>query len=1758
MDASTLAGLGAEFTIDPGASFEALDQIERAMGAGAAKVLAEAEKIERATRGMIDVGGATVSIQAFGGAVTRAAREAARELARIEKAGEAMSRSLDRQASTFGKTREEIRAMRVEAAALAAEEKGLTELAGRLRSQQEALAAAESAAASAAAEAAAAAAQEAQAQRDAALAARAAAQAKELLGREAQALRASIDPMFAAQQRFDAEMDRAERLYAAGAISAREYAAAQTIARQALADHARAMAGAGGDVARQAESERMAAAAARLRASIDPASAAQQRFNAEMDQARSLIAAGAISLDEYVAKLRIEREALESSTRAHNNNRGAMAALAPQFQDAFTQISMGANVLNVLAVQGGQAAGQMVFLGGTAGKVGEFFMGPWGLAITGALLVLGGLTDNLFKAGSASDDLGNRQAALAAELDRTTGKIKEQVSWLSVLANARDAEDKLEKGKAAYKSAQGQFIRGGQQAGLLYLPDMTVDTVSASGRAFIQNQISRYTGGINGGLNAEQIVRNLQAQAGKDPSMRDAVKQIEGLAFAVNDASNKNRDLQVQLARTAVALGNATPEQRKLIAANVESATSASTLIDKQVAVAEATSRTERARAQLALVQAQGAEADRQGGAALAKYRQDVTDATREVHAAEAAEKSAAAARRAGRAAASAARREANHEEQLAREAAATEAQIRNLLGLAEAYRLSGGAALIAEAQVKAESKAIKERGQIDAEVDRQVRLAIATRLSEGQRSTAAMREQAAAQAEVNAMVRAGKVPAQEAAELVKDRIADLPLLGAIEAATVRNQIDLALKLTNALAGQRAARAQLRETESEGQLLASTDAGARRLAELREELRLIGQTDEARARGMAEFRAAQEASAWKGVTPKQRADYIQLQGQIAAQTVLNTQAQDAYNAALTLTADKWDIIAGKVQGAAQGMADAFGEAGRAIGDVASIYANYEAERSRAIAEHDAAVKKAAGNEQLLAQENARWALRSSGAQITMYGDMASAAKGFFREGTAGYQAMQRAEQVFRAVQFALSVRAMAQNAAETATSIANSAARTATHAVEAVVKAIASLPFPLNLAAGAATVAALASLGVSIAGSFGGGNKLPKANDGTGTVLGDTTAKSDSIKRALDALKEVDTLTSNYAREMSASLKSIDSQIGNVAGLVVRAGDISANAQVKTGFEPTALSSMLGKAPDAMLLAGVGGLIGGPIGWLAGGALGALTSITRDIPIIGDILGGISSVVNSLFGSSTSVIANGLYGRPQSVGSIMSGGFDANYYSDVEKKKRFFGIVTGRSYSTKYADAAPELEQQFTLILRSFAGAIKLAAGPLGESTAAVEARLNSFVVDIGKIDLKGLSGQQIQEKLSAVFGAAADKMAASAFPGIQQFQRVGEGAFETLVRVASTVDSVNQALGLLGQQAQGLGTAAKLGLADQFDSVSAMGSAVDAYFKGFYSQSEQAAARQAQMAQVFSALGITMPATLTAYRQLVEAQDLNTAAGRETYATLLKLAPAFADLKAAMEGAKSAADVLNERGDLERQLLQLQGNTAAIRALDLAKLDASNRELQQQIWALQDAQEAAKAADELRKAWTSVGDSIMDEVKRIRGLTDVGGNATFASLMGQFNAATLAARGGDQDAAKSLPQLSQALLAAAAKAATSRQELDRVQAQTAASLEATYAALARYAAAANPAAPATAAPAMTTDQLLRAAATSQPATVAAPANDDLAAELRALRSEVAAMRADNNAGHAATASNTGGIKRTMDRVTAQSGGDAISTVAAA
>ncbi|MBT2242690.1 hypothetical protein JQK15_03990 [Sphingobium sp. BHU LFT2] len=1642
MDNEGAPTLGVGLVIDFHDSFGQLRSLDDLIGSTAADAVREFQKIEAVSKNAVDLGAATAQIRTFAGATTREMASAAREMANAEKAGEALSRQLERQASTFGKTREEIRRMKVEAAAQAAQDQGLTELATRLRAQEAAL----------------------------------------------------YDQEFAAARKARQEVEAAAEDKALAAARAVKAAEEESIAlRQATVAYQmfEAAARSGVQAMREQEAVDRAAAAARADietrtrrfvASIDPAAAAQQRFNAEMAEARTLIGAGAISLDQYVAKLQQEKSALDTAnaaigrgTTSAGAHRQAMMGASYQVQDFFTQVSMGANPLNAFAVQGAQLAGQFANIEGKAGAVARFFMGPWGLAITAAILVGSMFTKGLFDGAAAAE----AKAKAAKDL--------------------KDAIDALEKSTRAAVDTEWD-----QQRALL-----------ASAAAARQKALD---------TRAETIEQIANTRA----------KLAAAIAESARPDPSRGQDGGIDIATTQAAL-----LERKM------------TALDKQLADQQAMlSKTEVAfrDAQAAAVGSQvSANIDATAGATR-KYQRELSalneqfrktgDVEAYAKARHTLEKGYAAEQEAIRqtkkeqsAADRAAATETRRLEKLGRENDAVEAQIRNFALLAAAYDKSGGAAVIAEARLKAESEAIKKRADTETLVDQQVRLAIADRISAAAQNNAALRDQAKAQEEVNAQVAAGLVPAKRAADLIRERIDDLPLLASIEAAQLRGLTRETERATKALEDQRKERERLRIATINTQANSAIDASNDRLAEVREELRLIGVAEEARARALATLRAQRETESWQNViAPEKIAAYIKTQGDIAAQTVINAQAQRNFNAELNMTAERWDLIARNVENAARGMADAFGDVGQAIGDMAAIYANFHADRSRLDADHLTRITQAGADERSIQQENSRYALATATSQIGLYGDMTSAAKGFFKEGSDGYEALAVAEKAFRAVEFALSVRAMAQDAAATASAIAKSGARTATKAVEAVVTAISSLPFPLNLAAGAATIAALAGIGVSVAGSFGGNrNTLEKANDGTGTVLGDASAKSESIKRAIDSLKEVDTVMLTYSRQMAASLSAIESNISGFAALVLRTDSVNASAGVNTGFSQDTTGKVLE-------------------GIITGGGL------FSKIPVVGGIIGGIGSIIGSLFGSKTKVVGSGLYGGAQSLEDILSGGFDASYYSDIQKKKKLFGLTTSTKYSTQYSDADSGLENQFTLILREFNNAILAAAGPLGVATSEIQQKLNGFVVNIGKIDLQGLTGEEIEEKLTAVFGAAADDMAKAAFPGIEKFQAVGEGLFDTLVRVASTVESVTSSLTMLGSSASSMSIDLKMALADQFDSVSDFSSAVDSYFETYYTKEEQAAARTAQFATAFDSLGLAMPGTLAAFRQLVDAQDLTTSAGQATYATLLQLAPAFADLQSALNGAKSAADILSERQDLEKQLLELQGNTAAIREMELASLDESNRALQQQIWALQDAQEAADAAQKLKDAWSSVGDSIMDEVNRIRGITDGTGTGSFAQLQGQFNAAVAAAKAGDQDAASSLPGLSQALLQAAQLAATSRQELDRVKAQTAATLESVYASVLALAGGASATGVATGAGAPT-GTILEAAATAAQASTSSSDSDSVVIELKALREEVAQLRSENATGHAATAGNTGAIKRTLDNVTAASGGEAITVV---
>lgn len=1595
------------FAIDTAGSFESLTQLDGLIDKATANAVAEFAKVEKASSGMLNLAGATASIKAFGSAATRADQDIIRSRAQVESSGEALIRQIQRQTDAFGKTRSEIRGMKADAAALAAEQQGLTELAQRIRAAEASL----------------------------------------------------YDQEFAAARKAAQEAEAVVEAKAMAAAAAENEAAAMqaeaAAAAKLSAEHAKLAA-----MVQESHDAQMAdaAAAERLRETTDPLYAATKRLNAEIAESTRLYYAGATSEAEYQRQQQVLTQALNAATAQHNamamagrKNAFAMQQVAIQIPDVVQGILSGQKPFQIFIQQGGQIAQiAMMAEGGIKGLALEF--GALALAAAPAIAVLGTVAAVGFAAfkqfqsqvkdsGDLTryrDSLGlthKEMLQLSDGTDQAGGKIKELTD---VTVTAGDVMAGLWK-----TIADGANVNGAWDSikdGAVSVFGVIIEAWNATSAGI--------TAGIYGTANAAKVIWNNFAT-----SVGDAFYQAVNFAI---DAMNKlaqagtavlNGIIDAANKVPGVNIGHADPMQIKPVdnpykgMAGQDAANAAAKAISDGYTQAYADAK----KADAAFWKQVGDNA-KQSAKDRMKAEADAIKANRTP-------------------------KKAN-DHGLASALDQLDAQIKGQWALAAAYQVSDAAAMKAEALQKAEEQAIRHKGETGIFYEKELAVAVAQTAVAGAKTIADLNAQTIAQRQVNDAVAAGVLPASQIGQAMQEANEKRQLLAALAVAEEKGWTDQAAKLRGELASLGKTQADSNAEAERAQVLAATASGSDQLDQLKLEASLIGKTNEVRAVAIAQLQAEQFLRDHPGATAEEAQRYIAQQVQITKQSAANEAAAAQFNEQLRLTADLADSVG-------DSLSKAFGKAGDALGDVVKILGHYGDEQQK--------ITDLVNNQQITSAAGAK---KSADLQMSSLIGITDAAKNLFSEHSKGYKAMEAAERALTVVQLA-----------RTAVDVAGGAAR--------MFAELGVWAFP----AVAAMIGVMASLG------FGGGGKsadykVPD-NTGAGTVLGDPSAQSASIKNAIDALKEVDTLTNTYAREMSASLKSIDSAIGGLATVLVRAGDINASSGVTEGFKSNIIGSVLGS-----------------------------------IPVIGGLLG-------SLFGSKTTVVGSGLYGGAQSIGSILSGGFDAQTYSDIQKKHKFFGITTGTSYKTQYGAADPTLENQFTLILKQFDDAIVAAAGPLGAATSDIQNRLNSFVVNIGKIDLKGLTGQQIQDKLEAVFGAAADSMADAAFPGIEKFQQVGEGAFETLVRVASTVEAVTNALSELGTSAQSLGIDAKMGLASQFDSVSDMTSAIDAYFQAFYSTEEQTAAKTNELKRVFDSLGLTMPTTLDAFRQLVDAQDLTTTAGQETYATLIKLAPAFADLQEALNGAKSAADIASERQDLQKQLLELQGDTAALRALQLAAIDPSNRALQEQIWAIQDAQDAAKAAQDLADAWTSVGDSIMDEVKRIRGLNDSASGGSFASLMGQFNAATAAARGGDQDAAKSLPQLSQDLLNAASLVATSRQELDRIQAQTAASLEATYAAImaAQGGTAAATASGIASSPAVVSIDTLT---TSQPATAPAPANDDIIAELQALRSEVAQLRSDNNSGHAATAGNTGAIKKTLDNVTAASGGDAISTQAAA
>ena len=100
------------------------------------------------------------------------------------------------------------------------------------------------------------------------------------------------------------------------------------------------------------------------------------------------------------------------------------------------------------------------------------------------------------------------------------------------------------------------------------------------------------------------------------------------------------------------------------------------------------------------------------------------------------------------------------------------------------------------------------------------------------------------------------------------------------------------------------------------------------------------------------------------------------------------------------------------------MADAFGSVGGAIGGITVEITRFASAQAEA-------AKRAADAEREYGKISFQYAdarAAQASAEINHYGNLASAAKGFFEEGSDGYKAMLATEKVFRAFELAIAIK----------------------------------------------------------------------------------------------------------------------------------------------------------------------------------------------------------------------------------------------------------------------------------------------------------------------------------------------------------------------------------------------------------------------------------------------------------------------------------------------------------------------------------------------------------------------------------------------------------------------------------------------------------------------------------------------------------------------------------------------------------------
>lgn len=562
--------------------------------------------------------------------------------------------------------------------------------------------------------------------------------------------------------------------------------------------------------------------------------------------------------------------------------------------------------------------------------------------------------------------------------------------------------------------------------------------------------------------------------------------------------------------------------------------------------------------------------------------------------------------------------------------------------------------------------------------------------------------------------------------------------------------------------------------------------------------------------------------------------------------------------------------------------------------------------------------------------------------------------------------------------------------------------------------------------------------------------------------------------------------TLSAARSVLSGTNSLSGLGGLFGGGIGAAGTAATGyagagfaSQVATGgYTGFAGSAAAGSAAGGGLMSG----LGAAMPWVGAGLL-------ADNVLGLGIVEGITDAIGGLFGggkSSPSLDLTTLAPR-------------GSYRGVLEDSSRAVH-ASGAFGTVGFADAGTSrLNDQFggdfdkaREFLEAIANTDNLVAG-----LAQTEAQLDAMTEAAREFSLRGGSPQEVLDQLgsrtSAIIGAVDGQFG--------QFLATLDGGAEEIVAQAM---QAQQAVSLLGTASEHLnvqfnatGTGAytaATGLVEMVGGLDALSGMQQQYYQAFFSEAEREARTRAEMTSALQQVNLQLPETRDGYRQLIQAQNLNTEAGREAYAVLLQMSGTFAELVPAAEGAATGIeamtqrldelrDIASEREDDVRRawqafesqsfgqqiaLLELIGDSEAALAMqrerELAGIDPLLHETQRRIWAIEDEaaaqQEATRAAADYQRELSSVRSqlestlgSIGEWVDTQRATGGTPGN-NLASAGDQFARQLALAEGGDRSALQSITQYADRYLAAGQEMFASGTGAQRIERDVISALE--------------------------------------------------------------------------------------------------------